>query len=252
MELSNAMGVEQWFKEKCDYATGVKLYASLPKSNKNIVRRLMQSETGRNRATLKYELGKLNNRNIQISISQKKASSLPTKEDTLDSSIQTALIHSNGKITMAMLPNAKLRQRFVEKNQAFYNRWELKRKLNELRDEQEEEALALIVEIMKLTKFIDAVWFEIDYYLEYKKLLPTSTKDFSKLSAMGKLKERQKLWSKKSKREATLKKWKSEICQIKDKRKKNLMEAKIKKQKETLNQISIELNALNNLIDGAS
>ena len=238
----------KWVKEAGDYASGVKLYASLPQANKNIVRRLNEGENGRNKATLKYELGKIMRKGGELSVSTKKMPT-PIKKEADHYSINPSLVHSNGNVTMAMLPNQGLRARFVEKNGSFYKRWELKRKLNETAEGKEDEALQLIIEIMNLTRFIDSVWFEIDYYLEHKKLLPTSTKDFSKLSAMGKLKERQRLWAKKSKREATLKKWELELAQIDEKHKKQLIEAKTNKQKEVLTQISIDIDCLNELIN---
>ena len=249
------MNVREWRQNGSDYNEGVLLYKSYPKANKNIVFRLEKGNTFRNIATLNYELHKIQNKNVvvkkvkpQVVLTQNKPFEKKTEPNL--NTIAKSLKRNNEQVNMAMLPTTHLRTRFVEKNKAFYKRWELKLELNNLSPVEEKRALQLIREIMKLTEFIDSVWLEIDYYLEHKKELSNSTTDYSNLSDLDKVKERQRLWSRKSKREDTLKKWILELEGIKDKSKRSQLQSKIEKQKEVIAQMQMDIKTLTKLIDG--
>ena len=241
------MNIEEWFQTK-DYDTGVWIYASLPSSSKNIMARLQRGNTPKNRATLKYELTKFRKYPIKINVNPpvKKSPTPKPVVNQKEARIETAIVESNRKITMAMLPDPSLRKRFVEKNNAFYQYCELKYQLNQLPVEKENEALELILEIMKQNSFIDSVWREIDYYLENKKLLPKAS-DFTKLDYKQQCKKLQLLYQNRSKRKTTLSKWEKELAKVKDPKKKVSLKAKIDKKSAELQQIEIDIETLKKL-----
>jgi hypothetical protein len=244
------MNIDEWFKDK-DYFTGVALYASLPKSSKNILSRLQRGNNPKNRATLKYELTKYRKSSINIivqspvqTIIQKEV--LPPVTSIKEQQIQNAVISSNKRVTMSMLPDPYLREKYVQKNNAFYQYCELKYKLNDLPAEKESEALDLILEIMKLNTFIDQVWKEIDYFLEHKKLLP-SPNDYTSLSYKEQIKKLQLLYQRRSKRKGTIGKWQVQLDECKDKIKASKLKGKISQKTEELNQIEIDIQTLKKL-----
>lgn len=245
------MDIVQWFKEGGDYQKGVSIYAMHPKASKNILSRLQRGETPKNRASLMYELNKLKTSASKVSIpinpveKNKPTQPLIPQQDP----IKKSLTQDNGKVTMAMLPHPELRQRFVEKNQAFYKRWELKHQLNQLVSGEEAKALELISEIMKLTKLIDQIWTEIDYYLDHKKPLPSTSKDYSLLSPMEKVRERQLLYSRKSKREKTVNNYLLQLKSTTDTKARTDLEKKISEKQQVISQMDIDIKKLNELIN---
>jgi hypothetical protein len=241
------MNIEEWFIKK-EYAIGVQLYASLPKSSRHILARLQRSKTPKNVATLKYELNKYRKSVVEItSVPILKKVVAPAAINLKQQQIQTAVINTNKKVTMSMLPIPSLRKRFVEKNNAFYQYCELKYQLNELAPEQEDEALELILEIHRLNNFIDEVWREIDYYLEHHKLLP-SANDFTALNFKEQSKNLQLLYQRRTKRTSSLNGWKKELQEIdvKDIKFKKL-QTKISSKTQELQQIEIDINILKKL-----
>ena len=241
------MNIEEWFIKK-EYAIGVQLYASLPKSSRHILARLQRSKTPKNVATLKYELNKYRKSVVEItSVPIVKKVVAPAAINLKQQQIQTAVINTNKKVTMSMLPIPSLRKRFVEKNNAFYKYCELKYQLNDLVPEQEEEALELILEIHRLNNLIDEIWREIDYYLEHHKLLP-SANDYTSLTFKEQSKKLQLLYQRRTKRNASLNGWKKEFQEIdvKDIKFKKL-QTKIGRKTQELQQIEIDINILKKL-----
>jgi hypothetical protein len=247
------MDIVQWFKDSRDYQTGVRIYAMLPKASKNILTRLQRGENPRNRATLLYELNKLKKSALNVSIPINSVENIQSTQPPIPppDPIKKSLTQDNGKVTMAMLPDPILRKRFVQKNQAFYKRWELKHQLNGLAPRQEAEALELITEIMRLTKLIDQIWTEIDYYMAHKKLLPSSSKDYTLLSPMAKVRERQLLYSRKSKREKTVNNYLLKLKSTTDTKARANLQRKISEKQKVITQMDIDIKKLNELINAS-
>lgn len=241
------MSIEDWFKSK-DYNTGVSIYASLPGCSRSVLVRLKRGNTPKNRATLKYELTKQRKTHIKIDVNPtaKKTPSPRPIVNHKEDRIETAVVESNRKITMAMLPYPSLRKRFVEKNNAFYQYCELKYQLNELAPEDEEVALKIILEIMKLNSFIDSVWREIDYFLKHKKLLPKAN-DYTEFPYRKQLKQLQLLYQRRTKRKKTIESLKQRIGSNPDQQSDLRLKAKIDKKSEELQQIEIDIETLKKL-----
>ncbi|KZS41900.1 hypothetical protein AWE51_00190 [Aquimarina aggregata] len=240
--------IEQWFLNKGTYAQGLVLLKAACGANQRMYLRLKGAkENQRNLAALKYELNKYRNTNIEVPIPTKKKVQTSKKVSDTKALAITSVKRSNTKITIHMLPDAYLQQRFIEKNNAFYTHWVLKKKLNAVAEDDVEKARVLIAEIMKLRQLIDAIWKELDYYMEHKKLMPKG-KDFANLSAMDKVKTRQRLYQSRSKREKTLNKWLLKLVDT-PKEKQLALQSRIDNQKGKIAQINIDITTLNSLIN---
>ncbi len=241
--------IHQWFLNKGTYQEGLELLRKACGANQRMYLRLKNEKpTQRNYAALKYELNKYKDKELAKSVVSQKVKNSPVRnKKTEETFVTSALKKTNIKITLAMLPDAYLQQRFIEKNNAFYKRWFLKKQLNALPNEEEEKALEIIAEIMKLTKLIDTIWAELDYFILNKKRMPSGN-DFSGLSNMELIKSRQRLYQSRSKREKTLNKW---IESFKDtpKEKQLALQSKIDNQTEKITQINIDIEKLNTLIN---
>ncbi|CAL2105491.1 conserved hypothetical protein [Tenacibaculum sp. 190524A02b] len=240
------MKIQDWFKDK-DYDLGVELYAGLPRSNKQLLYFLKQGYTAKNKVTLMYELNKYRSTNVSLKSKEKVIKPIiESKEKVIAKCIHKSIENSNERVKMAMLPTPYLRKRFVEKNNAFYSYCELKYQLNDLPAEEEDKALELITEIMKLNAFIDAIWTEIDYFLEHRKLPPTAN-DYSSWTYREQIKELQLLYQRRSKRTNTLNRWKEEFKQLNSPSKEAKLKAKIAQKEEELNQIEVNIKTLKEL-----
>lgn len=241
--------IEQWFLNKGTYAQGLTLLKAACGANQRMYLRLKGAkENQRNLAALKYELNKYRNTNIEVPIPIKKKVQTSKKASDTKALAVTSVKRSNPKITLAMLPDAYLQQRFIEKNNAFYTHWMLKKQLNAVAEDDVEKARILIAEIMKLRKLIDTIWKELDYYMEHKKIMPIG-KDFTKLSAMEKVKERQRLYQSRSKRQKTLDKLKTSLVDV-PQEKQLALQSRIADKTEIITQLTVNINTLNELIDG--
>lgn len=244
--------IDTWFIEKGSYQQGLELLQQACGANKRIYQRLKNSKNSlRNMAALKYELQKYRYKVtpetrtlkniVPKAAPQKKSTEIPKQKAI------TSVENSNARITISMLNDHSLQLRYIEKNKAFYERWMLKKQLNALPSENESEALDIIVQMMKLTTLIDTIWGEIDYFLAYKRLMP-SPGEYRSLSLSDQIKTRQRLYQKRTKRKATLAKWQHALAST-PATAKAALQAKIEKQQNTINQLSIDITALNRLID---
>ncbi len=239
--------IEQWFINKGSYVEGLELLRLSCGGNKRMYLRLKNSkDTQRNLAALKYELNKYRNKTIEMVSKPVKVASKITTTEHAENLKTSSLKKANTRITMAMLPDAKLRDRFAQKNKAYYERWELKKTLNSLPEDEEEKALEIIVKIMNLTSLIDSIWKELDYYIEHKQIMPTG-RDFSNLSNLELFKTRQRLYQSRSKRQKTLDKLQSELPGT-PKEKRLALQSKIDSKTKKITQINIEIEKISELI----
>lgn len=247
--------IQEWFDKKGSYTEGIRLLEKVCGKNNRIYLRLKNSKDNqRNKAALKYELTKYLKKSTPI---PKENISPATKNPTTHTSIDNDLItekrivtsikHNNEKVTISMSPDAHLQKRFMEKSQVFYKRSVLKMKLNNLPSEAEETALQISMEIIKLTTLLDTIWSEIDYFLAHKKRMPEG-KDYSSLSPVSLVKEKQNIFQRISKRKKTLDKWKKLLPNT-PKNKQLALQSKIEKQIEELTQMEMDLQNVNELMN---
>lgn len=173
-----------WLESKdSDYFEGLRLYESLPTHNKNLVRNLKRTESAFNRQKLIYELKKV----VNVPIQKKELpiyTTSPVVEITISPSpVLTSVQDHEKKIAplFHQLP-AQVRPILLEANNLFKENCLFKTELNELHADQEAEALAIQIQIDRNEKANTLAWSKIDYYLEHKRLPPTSKVSLSKWS----------------------------------------------------------------------
>lgn len=236
------MDIDSWLKNKGSYADGLALYALLPGCNKTLLAKL-GVESPQNLITLKYELRmakgtKLNvvlpvkENKLPVAVKPKLAAPISAKV------IEQAAAAEFGKETMATYP-PELHPVYRQRIENFYMACELKFKLNALEPDQEEEALALILEIDSLWHKIDKAWDILTHWKEYRRIMPVAaSQDFSAMSALQLHTLYGNMKSAKTKRSATLVKLEQYVAQNpEDRTKLNLLNRKKEQFQQLLNDL---------------
>lgn len=212
------MNVNEWFLNNGTHAQGLDILWALNVPMGLVLR--LEEETLKNIAELKYELGKY-------------------KTD----------FTINDKILFSNLPYS-LRVKTQEKNSLFYECMQLKLKLNDVDENDNEKSLILQREIYMKFKRIDQIWIELDYYREHKVLIEVPEGfDLSKMTIPELYKTRHNLENRKSRRFKTIiSKMEKLECET-SKPKRFRLEQSIKKKEAELygiDQLLIEIKELLN------
>lgn len=214
------MTITDWFKEM-DYNTGVDLYVNHPSSKSRNIASLKKGKSNRNFSLLVSELRRLNNTTSRVKISQTKkqvVTSINKKGSVIEkgqkeSEIQLLKQKSSDRyfkpIRYGELPS-DLKLRFRELKDIFYDLCDLKLALNDVPDENEEEALEIQIKIEELDVERAVIWKELEHWQTYKTKLPSKpTNDFSGLSSLELDRKRRNLLSSISKKQKRIERWKS-------------------------------------------
>jgi hypothetical protein len=202
------MDIQTWFSNSGSYADGVKLYSQLPNCNANMLRNFAK-ENSSNFLKLKYELKKASLNGVGVIVQKvEKIAPEPKKEPENKSLIKEIIRESEAvsfqKENMAMYP-MELRSTYRQRVNDFYLACELKFQLNALADDDEENALKVIIQLEDLWTRIDRAWMILDHWKDHNRIMPTvESKDFSNLSGVQLVMMRNKLESRISKREKTV------------------------------------------------
>lgn len=202
------MDIQTWFLNKGSFVDGVRLYSLLPNCNPTLLRSFSK-ENSANFLKLKYELKKASISGGNTIIQKvEKVVSEPIKEVKQDSMMQEIIKQSEElsfeKETMAMYP-MDLHSTYRQRVSDFYLACELKFKLNSLPEEDEENALEIIIQLEDLWTRIDRAWMILNHWKEHNRIMPTEeSEDFNKLSGVQLVMLRNNLESRISKRQKTI------------------------------------------------
>lgn len=244
------MDIKTWFDKKGSYADGLALYKKLPTANRVLLGKLA-TESPQNLTSLKYELRMAMSQGIRVSAVVDKPKPeirpkpKPSAEIYVKKQVEQAVALEFAKETMALYP-PELHPVYRQRIENFYKACELKFKLNALEPDQEEEALALILELDSLWDKIDTAWDILNHWKEHRRIMPVATsKDFTALSALELHTLKGNLKSSKSKREATIAKLEQYVsANPEDRTKLNLLNRK----KEQLQQFLNDLEEVTRII----
>ena len=245
------MDINSWLNNRGSYEQGVFLYNQLPHPNPNLLRLFNRGKNKRAYSRLRYELNKHRGTAVKQAAPQPivvKPKS-PVAEISKEVLKQGALERENKKVIPAQLP-PNLRKVYYQKNQDFYQLYELKLQLNALPHDAEDKALELIKQMMVLRRAVSAAWEQIDYWVAHKREKPTTGFNVDELTPMQLVQARQRRYAQRTKRNATLKKWQKELEATNGKHPR--MAAKIAKQQDHLEQLEQEIKLLTNKINGAT
>jgi hypothetical protein len=210
------MNIQSWFSSQGSYDDGLKLYSQLPTCNSNLLR-IFAKENSSNFIKLKYELKKVllsGNSTIVPKLKNSVAvqtASIPRNDQALKSEpllqeiIKASAAVSFEKETMADYPmelHSTYRQRIAD----FYQACELKFQLNFIAEDDEDNALKIIIQLDDLWTRIDRAWMILGHWKDHNRIMPTeSHEDFSQVSGNKLVMLRDNLQSNISKREKTIK-----------------------------------------------
>jgi len=239
--------IQNWFKNGCDYTSGVLIYKELPKHNTMLLKNFQKKNNSFNSEKLKYELNKFLEKYSQnLFIAEIK------KEVTTVINAVPEKVSESGKkeaVLFHQLPEI-LRPVLLEANQLFKENCLLKVNLNELPPHAEKAALELQIKIHNNIRKNELCWRKIDLYLE-KRIIPETPKsEFDDLTPEGKLRTQQLLYASISKLNTRLKANREKLKTAEYVSIKTKIEREISKQEQNLLQKDEQLIIISNLIDG--
>ncbi|TXK73944.1 hypothetical protein [Mesonia sp. HuA40] len=253
------MKIENWFKNK-DYKEGVEILKSSSSAKARIISLLERGKSNRNMALLIAELRKLKKVNLPQSKAQITSATKPKKVNLplQDVSVQQEALRAKQKdesssnyfkkIRYGELP-PELKIRFRQLKDLFYDFCDLKYQLNDLPDELEEEALAIILKMEDLDQQRDVIWKELDHWQNFKTKLPTATdNDYSDWGPKKLYAKKASLNSSISKMNKRLKKWNEEIDLLKDKAAIKKKRQQISRTEKNLHKNKIDLQKIETLL----
>ena len=239
------MDIQSWFSSQGSYADGVMLYSKLPTCNANVLRSFARENTA-NFLKLKYELKKaslsLTDTNVAQSVKVATEPKKPLKpEPLLQEIIKQSAAVSFEKETMAMYP-MELHSTYRQRVSDFYLACELKFQLNSIADDDENDALKIIIQLDDLWTRIDRAWMILGHWKDHNRIMPTeSHEDFSQVSGNKLVMLRDNLQSSISKREKTIKSMQERVkASPEDRTLLNLLNRKL----EQLEQKKIDLETI--------
>lgn len=243
------MDIHYWFASSGSYADGVLLYSQLSTCNANVLRSFAKESTT-NFLKLKYELKKASF-NEKPTIVPKKENNVPVAkiesktQPLLEQIIKESAAVSFQKETMAMYP-AELHSTYRQRVNDFYHACELKFQLNALDDDDQDNALKIIIQLEDLWTKIDRAWMILDHWKDHNRIMPTEeSEDFKKLNGIQLVKMRDNLQSRISKREKTVALMQEEVKASPEERGLlNLFNRKL----EQLEQLKIDLETIRKIL----
>lgn len=246
------MDVRKWIQDGEDYDSGVMLLSKLS-NKKHLIRTLSKKETDFYRRKLKYELMKyLENDQVK---SVQKVKSKPKKITTtlkVEKIKEASSTLSKLKSKPISAYPVELHETYKLRIETFYEASSLKIQLNEVPEEDHETALKLQLQIWYLLQQNSKHWKILEYYERTKQILPTkSKKDFSKLTPMEIVKQRQRLYVNRSKRIQTIENKQIELNNELNEAKRERLINFIIRKKEELQHIQNDIDLLTDLIKHA-
>lgn len=239
------MDIQSWFSSQGSYADGLLLYGQLPSCNQNLMRSFAKENTS-NFLKLKYELKKaLLSGQCAIIPKTEKIAPEPRKlvkpEPLLQEIIKQSADASFEKETMAMYP-MELHSTYRQRVSDFYLACELKFQLNSIADDDENDALKIIIQLDDLWTRIDRAWMILGHWKDHNRIMPTeSHEDFSQVSGNKLVMLRDNLQSSISKREKTIESMQERVkASPEDRTLLNLLNRKL----EQLEQKKIDLETI--------
>lgn len=203
----------QKFLDTLDYELGIQLYQQLPEHNP---RQLEELKRSKNNANLSFLISVLRKRKKTASPKKNKAKKnqkinkevQEKNEDLKANSVKATF----GQIKYAELPSSlKLKYRKIK--DIFYWMIDLKIELNELKEDDDEKALKLMLDIYQLEQEKQFLWNEIDYFQTHGKLLEqeSTSYDLNNKTPAQIFRKKESTKNALYKMRQRLKKWKSQL-----------------------------------------
>lgn len=167
------MNILEWLQTNGDYNTGLQLYQQSNVFKATLYKTLVKKNNPANYSKLRYELKKT----TPTQHSPTPPLVKKTVQQTAKPKGTTAVAN---QLFLHSLP-PELREDYLLQKQQFAKVCFLHTDLVALHPEQEQEALALCMEIETLWENINHVWKRLDFYKQHKIVVQTKQQDFSLL-----------------------------------------------------------------------
>lgn len=240
--MDSKSAIKEWFKNGCEYKAGIQLYSQIP-HNKRLLKIFQSKNTPFTCQKLSYELTNFLNASNSFStgVTDSLNNAKPNKVD-----IKTNI---SIKKPISFYP-VELHNVYKKRISSYYDACTLKIQLNELQEELYEEALDLQLKIFKTWEINDKCFKILEHYENYKRVLPFETqKQYENLSPMSLVNERQRLYSRVTKRKKTLLNLESKYSVMPEGPLKNNLLTKINNKREELQELTLQIEKLSNTIE---
>lgn len=229
------MTIQEWFDKGCDYDAGVALYLKNGK-DKGLLRVFKMRKSAFNLRKLKYELAKMKTERL----SENKTAGLENDKKAIKSPERTVITSK----PISHYPES-LHEIYQLRIHTFLRAASLKLRLNDVAEDNSEASLVLQIEIWELVKVNQNCWRILNHYDATGEILPTkSESDFSQLSEMEIVNQRQRLYVNVSKRRKTIKKMNLDYSREENEAKKQHLYKKILKKEKELQHFQNDIDEL--------
>lgn len=234
------MNISDWLAGYGDYQDGFRLLAKHAK-NKQFLKQFAK-ESALNRMKMRIALSNIAKTQTQKTVKTKQSPVL----SIVDKSPEKAEIT---KKPISAYPK-ELHEIYQLRINSFLRASSLKVELNAVPEDDELSALELQTEIWKQLEVNKKCWQILDHYDTTGQVLPTkSTTDFSKLSPMEMVKQRQRLYVNVSKRKKTIENIELQIAEEDKPGKIERLKSKLFQKKSELQELQNDIDKLSNIIN---
>lgn len=252
--------IDKWF-ERQDYNTGVEIYKRSPGAKSSVIRSLERGRSQRNMGLLILNLrllkkGKSTAKKRKRKAYKPKKKVIPPEVSTSQQKAAEEVQHKKEsskryfkKVKYGELPSI-LKLRFRHLKDLFYDRCDLKFKLNDLPDDAVAKALKIQKKIFEIDGQQQQIWKEIDHWQVHRTLLPTNTEDdFSKMDAKALFLKRASLVSSIRKMKKRLARWENEADDESDKLERRKILQQINRTTKRMHKNKINLQKVEDLLN---
>lgn len=234
------MNISDWLAGYGDYQDGLRLLAKHT-NNTQLLKQFAQ-ESALNRMKMRIALSNIAKTQTLKTVKTKQSAVLSIVDKSPEKAVTT-------KKPISAYPK-ELHEIYQLRINSFLRASSLKVELNAVPEDDELSALELQTEIWKQLEVNKKCWQILDHYDTTGQVLPTkSTTDFSKLSPMEMVKQRQRLYVNVSKRKKTIENIELQISEEDKPGKIERLKSKLFQKKYELQELQNDIDKLSNLIN---
>lgn len=234
------MNISDWLAGYGDYQDGLRLLVKHT-NNTQLLKQFAQ-ESALNRMKMRIALSNIAKTQTLKTVKTKQSPVLSIVDKSPEKAVTT-------KKPISAYPK-ELHEIYQLRINSFLRASSLKVELNAVPEDDELSALELQTEIWKQLEVNKKCWQILDHYDTTGQVLPTkSTTDFSKLSPMEMVKQRQRLYVNVSKRKKTIENIELQISEEDKPGKIERLKSKLFQKKYELQELQNDIDKLSNLIN---
>jgi len=250
--------ITTWLQTKTkDYDAGLLLYRNSAAAKSRTLSALERGKSARNLCVLIKELRTFSKSSRSAPV--KKPELAPEIKKIINSAnVQNEqekqdLIHKSAatefkRVRLGDLPK-ELRPKYKRLSDLWYQMCELKFAFNDLKPQNEKQALQIILNIEKLDEERDFIWKELDHWTKFKTLLPVKTEEnFSELTPRDLYLKQANLENYIYKKNSRIETWKQDLKKCKSKPESVKLQEQINRTLKAIHEHEINLKKIEELM----